>query len=79
MPPPPPAQSARLKGILASLRGPPSAPADEEARLDALSQLCELLSISTEESLGGFAVDAFVPPLVALLAAGGPSPDVSLL
>ena len=54
-------------------------------------QLCEMLSIGTEDSLATFPVDAFVPLLVGLLGrqeddddddhhtGGGASPDVMLL
>jgi hypothetical protein len=37
---------------------------DDAAQLAALSDLCELLSISTEESLATFPVDQMVPLLV---------------
>lgn len=37
---------------------------DEAAQLSALSELCELLSISTEESLTVFPVETVVPLLV---------------
>jgi len=64
--------SSRLKGILAALKSD-----DPTQQLDALSQLCELLSISTEEALTTFPVDEFVPLLVNLLNAEY-SPDTML-
>ncbi|KAL2649350.1 hypothetical protein R1flu_017478 [Riccia fluitans] len=56
-------QNSRLKRILSGLR----AEGEEGRQLDSLSQLCELLSIGTEESLSSFSVDSFVPVLVGLL------------
>ncbi|KAK9803385.1 hypothetical protein WJX72_003423 [[Myrmecia] bisecta] len=53
----------KLKGILVQLRQED----DEPVQLDALNQLCELLSISTEESLSMFPVEQLVPILVQLL------------
>lgn len=66
-------QSGRLKKILSGLR------ADEEGRqVEALTQLCEMLSIGTEESLSTFSVDSFVPVLVGLLNHES-NPDIMLL
>ncbi|XP_042493739.1 E3 ubiquitin-protein ligase UPL3-like [Macadamia integrifolia] len=56
-------QSGRLKKILAGLRSD----GEEGRQVEALTQLCELLSIGTEESLSTFSVDSFVPVLVGLL------------
>jgi E3 ubiquitin-protein ligase TRIP12 len=67
-------QSSRLKRILSGLR----AEREEGRQLEALSQLCELLSIGTEESLSSFSVDSFVPVLVGLLN-NEYSPDMMLL
>lgn len=53
----------RLKKILAGLR----ADGEDGRQVEALTQLCEMLSIGTEESLGAFSVDSFVPVLVGLL------------
>eukprot|EP00899_Mesostigma_viride_P024617 jgi/Mesvir1/533/Mv11394-RA.1 len=61
--PPFPSSNSRLKGILAGLK----AEGDEGRQLEALSQLCEMLSIGTEESLATFSVDSFVPVLIGLL------------
>eukprot|EP00250_Pteridium_aquilinum_P022187 c25318_g3_i1 orf=376-6123(+) len=58
-----PHQSSKLKRILSGLK----ADGEEGRQLEALSQLCELLSIGTEESLSSFSVDSFVPVLVGLL------------
>lgn len=49
-----------LQGFLVQLRQDD----DEAAQLDALSQLNELLSISSEESLSVFPVEQLVPVLV---------------
>jgi len=67
-------QSGRLKKILAGLR----ADGEEGRQLEALSQLCDMLSIGTEESLSTFSVDSFVPVLVGLLNHES-NPDVMLL
>jgi E3 ubiquitin-protein ligase TRIP12 len=37
---------------------------DEAAQLSSLSELCELLSISSEESLATFPIEQIVPVLV---------------
>lgn len=67
-------QSSKLKRILSGLR----AEGEDDRQLEALSQLCELLSIGTEESLSSFSVDSFVPVLVGLLNYEY-SPDIMLL
>ncbi|XP_020699967.1 E3 ubiquitin-protein ligase UPL3-like isoform X1 [Dendrobium catenatum] len=67
-------QSSRLKKILSGLR----ADGEEGRQVEALTQLCELLSIGTEDSLGSFSVDSFVPVLVGLLNHES-NPDVMLL
>ncbi|XBH75273.1 hypothetical protein VPH35_102061 [Triticum aestivum] len=70
--------SAQLKRILAGLQ----AEGDESRQLGSLMQLCEMLSIGTEDSLAAFPVDAFVPLLVGLLReedGPGASPEVMLL
>ncbi|KAK1262233.1 E3 ubiquitin-protein ligase UPL3 [Acorus gramineus] len=64
----------RLKKILAMLRE-----GEEGRQIEGLTQLCEILSIGTEDSLGGFAVDAFVPILVGMVGREGGNPDVMLL
>ncbi|KAK9826455.1 hypothetical protein WJX81_000175 [Elliptochloris bilobata] len=70
----PSTSSSRLKGILVQLRQDE----DEVAQLEALNQLNELLSISSEESLTIFPVEQLVPVLVHLLNAEH-SPDIMLL
>ncbi|XP_072954297.1 E3 ubiquitin-protein ligase UPL3 [Typha angustifolia] len=67
-------QSGRLKKILSGLR----AEGEEGKQVEALTQLCEMLSIGTEESLGSFSVDSFVPVLVGLLNHES-NPDIMLL
>eukprot|EP00897_Mesotaenium_endlicherianum_P009531 jgi/Mesen1/8606/ME000050S08019 len=67
-------QNSRLKGILSGLR----AEGQEGRQLEALSQLCEILSIGTEDSLSNFSVDSFVPVLVGLLNSEY-NPDIMLL
>ncbi|XP_058090942.1 E3 ubiquitin-protein ligase UPL3-like isoform X2 [Magnolia sinica] len=56
-------QNGRLKKILSGLRSD----GEEGRQVEALTQLCELLSIGTEDSLSTFSVDSFVPVLVGLL------------
>lgn len=67
-------QSGRLKKILAGLR----ADGEEGKQEEALSQLCEMLSIGTEDSLSTFSVDSFGPVLVGLLNHES-NPDIMLL
>lgn len=65
---------SRLRAILSTLR---STTPDATAQLDALTQLCDYLSVGTEESMVSFSIDAFVPPLVSLLSDG--TADTKLL
>lgn len=67
-------QSGRLKKILSGLR----ADGEEGKQVEALTQLCEMLSIGTEESLSTFSVDSFAPVLVGLLNHES-NPDIMLL
>ncbi|KAL3631668.1 E3 ubiquitin-protein ligase upl3 [Castilleja foliolosa] len=67
-------QSGRLKKILSGLR----ADGEEGKQVEALTQLCDMLSIGTEESLSTFSVDSFVPVLVELLNHES-NPDIMLL
>ncbi|KAL9296334.1 hypothetical protein ACSQ67_022230 [Phaseolus vulgaris] len=67
-------QNGRLKKILFGLR----ADGEEGRQVEALTQLCEMLSIGTEESLSTFSVDSFVPVLVGLLNHEN-NPDIMLL
>ncbi|KAK6143373.1 hypothetical protein DH2020_023721 [Rehmannia glutinosa] len=66
-------QSGRLKKILSGLR----ADGEEGKQVEALTQLCDMLSIGTEESLSTFSVDSFVPVLVGLLNHES-NPDIML-
>ncbi|XP_058785696.1 E3 ubiquitin-protein ligase UPL3-like isoform X2 [Vicia villosa] len=67
-------QDGRFKKILTSLR----ADGEEGPQVEALTQLCEMLSIASEDSLSSFSVDSFVPVLVGLLNHES-NPDVMLL
>ncbi|MCD7466554.1 E3 ubiquitin-protein ligase upl3, partial [Datura stramonium] len=68
-------QNGRLKKILSGLR----ADGEEGKQIEALTQLCVMLSIGTEDSLNNtFSVDSFVPVLVGLLNHGS-NPDIMLL
>ncbi|KAM3287543.1 hypothetical protein P3S67_020973 [Capsicum chacoense] len=69
-----PQQNGRLKKILSGLR----ADGEEGKQIEALTQLCVMLSIGTEDSLSSFSVDSFVPVLVGLLNHGR-NPDIMLL
>lgn len=69
--------NGRLKKILSGLR----ADGEEGKQIEALTQLCVMLSIGTEDSLSTFSVDSFVPVLVGLLNnhGGSSNPDIMLL
>ncbi|CAI9781992.1 unnamed protein product [Fraxinus pennsylvanica] len=67
-------QSGRLKKILSGLR----ADGEEGKQVEALTQLCDMLSIGTEDSLSSFSVDSFAPVLVELLNHES-NPDIMLL
>ncbi|XP_059647478.1 E3 ubiquitin-protein ligase UPL3-like [Cornus florida] len=60
--------------ILSGLR----ADGEEGRQVEALTQLCEMLCIATEESLSTFPVESFVPVLVGLLNHES-NPDIMLL
>jgi len=64
---------AKYKTLVTQLQAPDS----DAAQLRALMELCEVLSMSTEEQLAGFPIEAVVPTLVACLAAEH-SPDTML-
>ncbi|KAL3613951.1 E3 ubiquitin-protein ligase upl3 [Castilleja foliolosa] len=67
-------QNETLKKILLELR----ADGEEGKQVEALTQLSDMLSIGTEDSLGGFSLDSFVPVLVGLLGCES-NPDIMLL
>ena len=68
--------SGRFGHILAGL----SAEHDMVQQLDALSQLCDVLSLASEDTLSSsFAASSLVPPLAALLADDCSPPELSLL
>ncbi|CAN8276728.1 unnamed protein product [Cochlearia groenlandica] len=66
--------NGRMKKILAGLRSE----GEEGKQVEALTQLCEMLSIGTEDSLSTFSVDSFVPVLVGQLNHES-NPDIMLL
>ncbi|KAK8367895.1 hypothetical protein V6Z11_A01G003200 [Gossypium hirsutum] len=67
-------QNGRLKRILSGM----SADGEEGGQVEALRELCEILSIGTEESLSTFSVDLFVPVLVGMLNHES-NPDIMIL
>ncbi|GJQ15813.1 hypothetical protein GpartN1_g7604.t1 [Galdieria partita] len=67
-------RGVRTSHLLSSIRDP----TDESQRLAALNDLCEYLSIGTEDSLLSFQIDSFVPALVTLLEESQ-CPDTMLL
>lgn len=56
---------SRLQQLRSAISSPSSAGGEQQ--IDALSELCEFLSVGTEESLISFSVNLFVSPLVNLL------------
>ena len=65
--------ASRMKAIMTGLK------ADDDGRqLAALSELCELLSLGTEESMGALSVDSIAPLLVQQLRKEH-NPDLMLL
>ena len=56
------ALTSGLQGIIAGMKQFD----DDSAQLSSLTELCELLSISTEESLSAFPVEQVVPLLVSV-------------
>ncbi|CAH8338587.1 unnamed protein product [Eruca vesicaria subsp. sativa] len=66
--------NGRMKKILAGLRSE----GEEGKQVEALTQLSEMLSIGTEDSLSTFSVDSFVPVLVGLLN-NESNPDIMIL
>jgi E3 ubiquitin-protein ligase TRIP12 len=65
--------SSKFEAILGGLRSD----GDDTTQLQALSELCDLLSMGTEESLANFSVESFVPTLINLLNAEW-NPDLML-
>uniref|UniRef100_A0A7S3VMY1 HECT-type E3 ubiquitin transferase n=1 Tax=Dunaliella tertiolecta TaxID=3047 RepID=A0A7S3VMY1_DUNTE len=68
------ASGSRFKAILSSLRQAD----DESAQVGALTELCEVLSISSEDTLASFPIESSVPMLVQCLSADH-NPDMMLL
>eukprot|EP01043_Picozoa_sp_COSAG02_P013499 COSAG02_NODE_541_length_20598_cov_278.953754_3_plen_330_part_00 len=65
--------SSKFASILKGLQGT----GNDSAQLQALSELCEVLSMGTEESLRHFSSESFVPVLMNLLHADW-NPDIML-
>lgn len=63
--------SSRLKTMLNNIKST----ADPTTRLVTLQELSELLSISTEDTLGGFQVESYVRELVRILGGTGNDPE----
>ncbi len=53
---------SKLKNLLLGLKSD-----NENQQLESLMELCDYLSMGTEESLAGFSIDSFVPAIVNLL------------
>nr|XP_043631865.1 E3 ubiquitin-protein ligase UPL3-like [Erigeron canadensis] len=56
-------RNSQLKNILSDLR----AYGEQGKQIEALSQLCNILAVGTEDTLSGFSVESFVPVLVGLM------------
>lgn len=65
-----PGNSGSSHTRLQQLRNSIASPESNEQQLEALSELCEFLSVGTEESMVSFSVNLFVGPLVGLLRTG---------
>lgn len=65
-----PGNSGSSHSRLQQLRNAIASPESTEQQLEALSDLCEFLSVGTEESMVSFSVNLFVGPLVNLLRTG---------
>lgn len=53
---------SKLKTLLQGLKSD-----NESQQLESMMELCDYLSMGTEESLAGFSIDSFVPAIVNLL------------
>lgn len=53
---------SKLKTLLQGLKSD-----NENQQLESMMELCDYLSMGTEESLAGFSIDSFVPAIVNLL------------
>lgn len=62
-----PSSTNNFQSRLQQLRTSIATPESDEQQIDALAELCEFLSVGTEESLVSFSVNLFVAPLVNLL------------
>mmetsp|Transcript_28840 Transcript_28840/g.46657 ORF Transcript_28840/g.46657 Transcript_28840/m.46657 type:complete len:2038 (+) Transcript_28840:79-6192(+) len=65
---------SRLRTLLTILK----TETEDHKQLECLSELCDILSMGTEESMSSVSIDAFVPILVGLLNAEH-NPDIMLL
>lgn len=55
--------NTRFRSLLDGLK----AEGDLARQEGALSELCDMLCMATEETLQGFSMDQFLPPLIALI------------
>ena len=55
--------NSRFRSLLDGLK----AEGDLSRQEGALSELCDMLCMATEETLQGFSLDQFLPPLIALI------------
>lgn len=55
--------NSRFRSLLDGLR----AEGDLSRQEGALTELCDMLCMATEETLQGFSMDSFLPPLIALI------------
>ena len=65
--------NSRIRTILNTLRTTDN----NIAKMESLTELCDYLSVVTEDTMVSFSVDAFVPPLVKLLS--DETPDLKIL
>jgi hypothetical protein len=55
--------NSRFRSLLDGLK----AEGDLARQEGALTELCDMLCMATEETLQGFSMDSFLPPLIALI------------
>lgn len=72
--PNPSLSKTRLNTLLEGLK----AEGNEDIQLQCIMELCDFLSVGTEDSMSNFPIDGFVPPLVNLLKLEH-NPDIMLM